>query len=249
VGVVSGGASGLGEACVRMLAKNGAKVAVLDLDEQRGAEIASELGASVIFFKTNVVDEKQVQAAIESTAETFGALHAAINCAGIGPAAKILSKKGIMPLEQFTRIVDINLIGTFNVMRFSVNKMVQNSSNGDGEKGVIINTASIAASEGQIGQTAYSASKAGVVGLTLPAAREFALYGVRVVTIMPGLFDTPLASGIPEQVRESLISMIPFPRRFGRPDEYAHLAMHVIENAFINGTTLRLDGALRMPGK
>jgi NAD(P)-dependent dehydrogenase (short-subunit alcohol dehydrogenase family) len=249
VAVITGGASGLGEACARSLVKHGAKVAILDLAEDRGKTIASELDGSAIFFKTNIVDEQQVQGAIAKTVESFGAVHAAINCAGIGPAAKVLSKKGVMPLDQFMRVVDINLIGTFNVIRYAAEKMAQNTPNEDGERGVIVNTASIAASEGQIGQTAYSASKAAVTGLTLPAAREFAEHGIRVVTIVPGLFDTPLAGGLPDKVRDALIAMIPFPHRFGRPEEFAKLVEHIIENAFINGTSIRLDGALRMAGK
>lgn len=249
VAVVTGGASGLGEACVRALVKEGAKVAVLDVDEDRGKAISSELEPSVIFCKTDVPDEESVKAAIERAVESFGSVHIAINCAGIGPAEKILGKKGLMPLEHFTRVLDINLIGTFNVMRYAVEKMVQNLPNEDKERGVIINTASIAAFEGQIGQTAYSASKAAVVGLTLPAAREFADYGVRVVTIVPGIFETPMAGGLPEKVRESLTSLIPFPRRFGKPDEFAMLAKQIIENPFLNGTTIRLDASLRMASK
>lgn len=247
--VVTGGASGLGEACVRALVKRGAKVAVLDMDEDRGQVLCAEQGPSAIFCRADVTDEKSVQAAVDRAAAAFGSVHVALNCAGVGPAAKILGKKGLVPLEHFTRVLDINLVGTFNVMRYAVEKMVQNPPNVDGERGVIINTASIAAFEGQIGQTAYSASKAGVVGLTLPAAREFADYGVRIVCIAPGLFETPLAMGVPENVRQSLVSMIPFPHRFGKPDEFAMLAGQIIENPFLNGTTIRLDGSLRMTGK
>ena len=249
VAVVTGGASGLGEACVQALVKRGAKVAILDMDEDRGRALCAEQGPSVIFCNTDVTDEASVQAAIEKTAAEFGTVHVAINCAGVGPAAKILSKKGLMPLEKFKKVIDINLIGTFNVMRYAVERMVANDPNEDGERGLIINTASIAAFEGQIGQSAYSASKAGVVGLTLPVARELANQGVRIACIVPGLFETPLAAGLPDKVKDSLISMIPFPQRFGRPEEYAMLAVHIMENAFINGTTIRLDGALRMAGK
>lgn len=246
--VVTGGASGLGEACVRALVKRGAKVAILDVDEDRGQALCAELGSSVIFCKTDVPDEKSVQAAIDRSVAKFGSVHVAINCAGVGHAAKMLGKKGLMPLKHFTRVLDINLIGTLNVMRYAVEKMVQNSPNGDGERGVIINTGSIAAFEGQVGQAAYSASKAAVVGLTLPVAREFADSGVRVVAIVPGLFETPMAEGLPENVKQSLISMIPFPQRFGTPNEFAMLAGQIIENPFLNGTSIRLDGALRMAG-
>ncbi len=246
VAVITGGASGLGEACTRELVKDGAKVAILDVDEERGNALVSELEPEVIFCKTDVTDETSVQAAIDRAAASFGSVHVAINCAGVGPAAKILGKKGPMPLEKFTKVVDINLIGTFNVMRFAVQKMAQNSPDEDGERGVIINTASIAAFEGQTGQAAYSASKAAVCGLTLPAAREFAEYGVRVVAILPGLFETPMAASLPEKVKEGLTSLIPFPRRFGRPHEFAKLAKEIIGNPFLNGTNIRLDASLRM---
>lgn len=249
VAVVTGGASGLGEACVRALVKEGANVAVFDLDEDKGNAISSELQPCVIFCKTNVTNEQSVRDAVEKVVSSFGAIHIAINCAGVGTAEKILSKKGLMPLDHFTRVLDINLIGTFNVMRFVVEKMVQNSPSEDNERGVIINTASIAAFEGQIGQTAYSASKAAVAGMTLPAAREFAEFGVRVLTIVPGIFETPMAGGLPEKVKESLTSMIPFPRRFGKPDEFSMLAKHIIENPYLNGTNIRLDASVRMAGK
>ncbi len=247
--VVTGGASGLGEACVRALVKRGAKAAILDMDKDRSLALCDELGPSTIFCETDISDEKTVQAALDKAVESFGAVHASINCAGVGPAAKILSKKGVMPLEHWNRVIDINLTGTLNVMRYAVERMVRNDPNEDGEKGVIINTASIAAFEGQIGQAAYSASKAGVVGMTLPAAREFASYGVRVVTIVPGLFETPMSAGLPENVKQSLINMIPFPHRFGKPEEFAMAATQIIENPIINGTSIRLDGALRMAGK
>lgn len=246
---VTGGASGLGEACTRAFVKDGARVAILDLDEQRGTELASELEPSVIFVKTDVPDEKSVQAALDRTVEAFGSIRVAVNCAGVGSAAKILGRKGLAPLEHFTGVLNINLIGTLNVIRYSVEKMVTNSPNEDGERGVIINTASIAAYEGQIGQVAYAASKAGVIGLTLPAAREFAEYGVRVVTIVPGLFETPMAQGLPEKIKDSLVSNIPFPHRFGKPEEFAMLTKQIIENAYLNGTSIRLDGCLRMAGK
>lgn len=247
--VVTGGASGLGEACVRSLVKQGSKVAILDMAEERGREIATELGNDAIFCKTDVTDEKTVQAAMDMAMESFGAIHVAVNCAGVGTPAKILGKSGPMSIEHFMKVVQINLIGTVNVIRLAAEKMIQNTGNEDGEKGVVINTASVAAFEGQIGQAAYSASKAAVVGLTLPVAREFAAYGIRVVTIAPGLFETPMAGGLPEKVRSSLTEMIPFPRRFGKPSEFAELVNHIIENSYLNGFTIRLDASIRMGAK
>jgi 3-hydroxyacyl-CoA dehydrogenase / 3-hydroxy-2-methylbutyryl-CoA dehydrogenase len=246
VALITGGASGLGEACARKLVELGAKVAIVDFAEERGREIASQLGESAIFCKTDVTDEKDVQTAVDTAMDAFGAVHVAINCAGVGTPAKVLGKKGPMPIEGFMKVVQINLIGTVNVIRLVAEKMVLNEGNEDGEKGVIINTASVAAFEGQIGQAAYSASKAAVVGLTLPVAREFADYGVRVVTIAPGLFDTPMASGLPEKVRDSLTAMIPFPHRFGKPGEFAMLVKHIVENPYLNGMTIRLDASIRM---
>jgi NAD(P)-dependent dehydrogenase (short-subunit alcohol dehydrogenase family) len=204
------------------------------------------LGENAIFCKTDVTDEKMVQAAVDAAMESFGAIHVAINCAGVPTAAKVLSKKGPMPIEGFMNVVQINLIGTVNVIRLAAEKMVQNAGNEDGEKGVVINTASVAAFEGQIGQAAYSASKAAVVGLTLPVAREFANYGMRMVTIAPGLFETPMALGLPEKVREGLINMIPFPHRFGKAAEFAMLVKQIIENPYLNGMTIRLDAGIRM---
>jgi len=249
VAVVTGGASGLGEATVRMFVRGGGQAAILDLDEERGRRAASELGDKAIFCKTNVVDEESVQAAIKKTLESFGAIHIAINCAGIAPPAKVLGKSGPMPLKLFDQVVQINLIGTMNVIRLSSEKMVENSPNADGEKGIVINTASAAAFDGQIGQAAYSASKAGVVGMTLPIAREFADYGIRVVTIAPGLFETPMLAGLPEKAKESLGKMTPFPKRLGKPSEFAGLVQHIIENSMLNGEVIRLDGALRMAAK
>jgi len=244
--VVTGGASGLGEATVRMVVAEGGKAAILDFDEERGKKIAGELGASVIFCKTDVTDENAVKQAVDKTVEAFGGIHFAVNCAGVATPAKILSKKGAIPVEQFNRVVQINLIGTLLVIKLASEKMVQNKSNEDGEKGVVINTASVAAFDGQIGQAAYSASKAAVVGMTLPIAREFADYGIRVVTIAPGLFDTPMLAGLPEKARESLITQVPFPKRLGKPGEYAMLVRHIIENPLLNGETIRLDQAIRM---
>lgn len=247
--LVTGGASGLGEACVRNLVKGRAKAVIMDLDETRGGKLAAELGNSVIFAKTDVTSEESVQSAIQQAISAFGGINVAINCAGIGDPGKMLSKKGPMPLATFNRMIQINLVGTFNVVRLAVAQMINNKPNEDGEKGVVINTASVAAFDGQIGQPAYAASKAGVVGMTLPLARECAEYGIRVMTIAPGLFNTPMLSILPEAAREALGKMIPFPSRLGKPDEYAALAMHIIENPMLNGEVIRLDGAIRMAAK
>jgi len=247
--VVTGGASGLGEACVRALVNDGAKVSIFDFDEQRGKKVASDVGDDVIFCSTDITDEKSVQTAIDKTMESLGVIHVVINCAGVGIPAKVLGKDGPMSIKHFNQVVQINLMGTMNVIRLAAEKMVKNTPNEDGEKGVIINTASAAAFEGQIGQAAYSASKAGVVGMTLPIAREFADYGIRVVTIAPGLFKTPMLAGLPEDVRDSLGKMIPFPKRLGKPIEFAMLAQHIIENPMLNGGVIRLDGAIRMAAK
>ena len=247
--LVTGGASGLGEASIRQLVQDGARAAILDLDEDRGNRLAAELGNSAIFCKTDVTDEKSVQAAIDKAMAAFGAIHIALNCAGIGIPGKVISKKGSMPIEQFNKVLQVNLVGTLTVIKNAAEKMLDNSPNADGEKGVIINTASVAAFEGQIGQAAYSASKGGIVGMTLPIAREFADYGIRVVTIAPGLFDTPMMAGLPEKAKESLVEMIPFPKRLGRPSEYALTVKHLIENPMFNGSTIRLDQAIRMGAK
>ncbi|MFK5953023.1 MAG: 3-hydroxyacyl-CoA dehydrogenase [Desulfobacterium sp.] len=244
--VVTGGASGLGKACVRELSAKGARVAIFDFDETRGRKVASESGDSIIFCKTDVSDENSVKAAIANTMEAFGNIHFTINCAGIATPAKVLSKKGPMPLELFNKITQVNLVGTMNVLRLTAEKMVDNDPNQDGEKGVIINTASIAAFEGQIGQAAYSASKSGIVGMTLPIAREFASYGIRVMTIAPGLFETPMLAGLPEEAKKSIIASIPFPKRLARASEFAILAKHIIENPVLNGETIRLDSCIRL---
>lgn len=249
VAIVTGGASGLGEACVRNLLKGGAKVAIFDFAADKGEKIAAELGKDVIFAQTNVADETGVQAAVNKTMEAFGAINITINCAGGGAPMKVLSKKGPMPLAAFNRTIQINLIGTFNVIRLAVEQMVKNEPNSEGEKGVIINTSSVAAFDGQIGQADYSASKGGIVAMTLPIARECADYGIRVMTIAPGLFDTPLLHGLPEAAREALSKMAPFPQRLGRPEEFAALARHIIENPMLNGEVIRLDGAIRMAAK
>lgn len=246
VAVITGGASGLGAACASELLNNGANVAILDLNETRHENAIPSFLDRTIFFKTDVSDEKSVQNALNATMGSFGAIHVVINCAGVGTPSKILGKNGPMSIDGFNKVVQINLIGTVNLIRLASEKMLRNRGNEDGEKGVVINTASVAAFEGQIGQAAYAASKAAVVGLTLPVARELADYGIRVVTIAPGLFDTPMARSLPEKVRETLAAAVPFPRRFGKPHEFAGLARHIIENASINGTTIRIDGAVRM---
>jgi NAD(P)-dependent dehydrogenase (short-subunit alcohol dehydrogenase family) len=249
VAVVTGGASGLGEACVRDLVKGGGKVAILDVAEEGGNKLAVDLGDSAIFCKTDVTDEASVRSAIESAANAFGFINVAVNCAGVPTPGKILGKHGPMSMDHFNKVLQINLMGTVNVIRLAAEKMVQNTGNEDGEKGVVINTASVAAFEGQIGQVAYAASKAAVVGLTLPVAREFAEYGLRIATIAPGLFSTPMAGSLPEKVLDSLRATIPFPKRFGHPSEFAMLVRHIIENPFINGTTIRLDASIRMAAK
>ena len=249
VAVVSGGASGLGEACVRDLVKGGARVSIFDFDEQSGVKVASDMGDRVIFCNTDVTDEKSVEAAIDKTMKFFGSIHVVINCAGVGTPAKVLGKEGPISMEHFNRVVQINLMGTMNVIRLAAEKMVANTPNEDGEKGVVINTASAAAFEGQIGQAAYAASKAGVVGMTLPIAREFADYGIRVMTIAPGLFETPMLAGLPEKAKEALNKMMPFPKRLGKPSEFSMLVRHIVENPMLNGSIIRLDAALRMAAK
>jgi 3-hydroxyacyl-CoA dehydrogenase/3-hydroxy-2-methylbutyryl-CoA dehydrogenase len=247
--VVTGGASGLGEASVRSLCALGARVAIFDIAVERGEKLAAELGPNCIFVPTDVTSDEASRAAVEKAVAAFGTINVAINCAGVGDPGKVLSKKGPMPLAFFNRVIQINLVGTFNIIRLAVEQMVKNAPNGEGEKGVIINTASAAAFDGQIGQPAYSASKAGIVGMTLPIARECADYGIRVMTIAPGLFETPMMAGLPESVRVQLAQTAPFPKRLGRPAEYAALVHHIIENAMLNGECIRLDGAVRMTAR
>lgn len=249
VAVVTGGASGLGETTVRNLVNAGAKVSIVDFAEDRGKAVAAELGDNVIFCKTDITDEKMVQEAMDSTVKTFGAIHIGVNCAGVGIPAKVLGKEGPMSMDHFNQVVQINLMGTMNIIRLAAEKMVNNTPTEDGEKGVFINTASVAAFEGQIGQAAYAASKAGVVGMALPIAREFAEYGIRVLTIAPGIFHTPMLATLPEKVQVALGQMVPFPKRLGKPDEYARLVMHIIENTMLNGEVIRLDGSIRMAAK
>jgi NAD(P)-dependent dehydrogenase (short-subunit alcohol dehydrogenase family) len=244
--LVAGGSSGLGEACVRRLVEKGANVVIADINNEAGEDMAEELGANAVFVYTDVTAEENVRGTVGTAVETFGGLHGTINCAGIAIAMKVLSSRGIHELDAFTTVIKVNLIGTFNVTRLAADVMAQSEPNKAGERGVIINTASVAAYEGQIGQAAYSASKGGVVAMTMPIARELARYGIRVVTIAPGLFDTPMLAGLPEKARQSLAEQVPFPSRLGRPDEYAKLAQHVIKNEMLNGEVIRLDGAIRM---
>jgi len=250
VAVVTGGASGLGEATVQTIVDNGGSAAIFDLQEERGAALVEKLGSDkVLFVKTNVTSEEEVINALNQTIEKFGAIHVAVNCAGIGAAEKTVGKEKPHDLVTFTRVIQVNLIGTFNVIRLAAEKMTLNTPNEEGERGVIINTASVAAFDGQMGQAAYSASKGGIVGMTLPIARDLSRHGIRVMTIAPGLIDTPLFAGAPEKVRQALGAMVPFPPRLGRPSEYAHLAKSIIENTMLNGETIRLDGAIRMQPK
>ncbi len=246
---VTGGASGLGAACARLLIQSGANVAIADLNGEAGNALAKELGNAALFLETNVAEEVSVQNSVKSARERFGSLHGVINCAGIGAAGKVIGRDGPLKLEAFTRVINVNLIGTFNVIRLATAAMIENTPNEGGERGVIINTASIAAFDGQIGQAAYSASKGGIVGMTLPIARELARYGIRVMTIAPGIFETPLLGTLPEAARTALEQQVPFPPRLGRPAEYAALAKHIIENEMLNGEVVRLDGAIRMPSK
>ena len=241
--LITGGASGLGAAAARMLAAAGARVFIADLNEPSGQALAQELGAT--FIKTDVTNEQQVQHAIEQA----GKLHILVTTAGIGVAEKLIGKNGVHDLQKFVRVIQVNLIGTFDAVRRAANLMTANGPDNDGGRGVIIMTASVAAFEGQIGQPAYSASKGGVVSMTLPLARELARHGIRVMTIAPGIFHTPLLGTLPEAAMQSLSEQVPFPRRLGQPAEYAALVRHIIENNMLNGTTIRIDGAIRMASK
>jgi len=249
VALVTGGASGLGEASVLELFKEGAKVVIIDVDEDKGEKLAATIGASAIFVKADITSETDVRQAVQKAIDTFKKINVAINCAGVANPGKLIGRKGPLPLESFNKVMQINLVGTLNVIRLAVEQMMSNTPGEEGEKGVIINTASVAAFDGQIGQVAYSASKSGVVGMTLPVARECADYGIRVVTIAPGLFDTPMMAGLPPAVKEDLAKTVPFPKRLGKPGEYAKLVIHIIENTMLNGCCIRLDGALRMSPK
>jgi len=245
--LITGGASGLGAACARMIVGSGGRVVIADLKANEA--LSAELGGAAIFSAADVTDTGQLQAAISSAVESFGGLHILISCAGIGDPERVVGKDGPMPLDRFTRIIGVNLIGAFNALRLAAAIMTGNVPDEEGERGVVINTASAAAFEGQIGQAAYSASKGGIVSMTLPIARELARYGIRVMTIAPGLFDTPLLAGLPEPARVSLGQSVPFPARLGRPAEFAQLARQIIENSMLNGSVIRLDGAMRMAAK
>jgi NAD(P)-dependent dehydrogenase (short-subunit alcohol dehydrogenase family) len=245
--LVVGGASGLGEATVRRLHGDGASVLIADLNEERGAALAQELGERASFAKADVTDADAVQAAVDQAAGQPGGLRISVCCAGIGWAQRVASKRGPHALEPFETVLRVNLIGTFNVLRLAAQAMIAADPTPEGERGVCVNTASIAAFDGQIGQISYSASKGGIVGMTLPAARDLASVGIRVCTIAPGTFDTPLLGALPDETREALASAIPFPSRLGRPDEFAALVAHIAENEMLNGEVIRLDGALRMP--
>ncbi|MFB2563141.1 3-hydroxyacyl-CoA dehydrogenase [Rhizobium sp. IMFF44] len=244
--VVTGGGSGLGAAVARMLAGEGANVVIADLNADAGAAIISELGAGAAFIKTDVTQEEDGQAAIDMAQERFGHLHGLVNCAGIAPGEKVIGRNGPHRLDSFGRTIGINLIGTFNMIRLAAATIVKEQPDADGERGVVVNTASVAAFDGQIGQAAYAASKGGVAAMTLPIARELARSGIRVVAIAPGIFETPMMAGMPHEVQESLSKSVPFPQRFGKPVEFAALVRHICENVMLNGEVIRLDGALRM---
>lgn len=242
--IVTGGGSGLGEATARMIAAAGGYPVILDLNVEKGRALAYEING--LFFKTNVVKEEDVQAAINGAVEKYGSIQGVVNCAGIGTSTRVVGKKGVFPLDEFNFIIQVNLVGTFNVIRLAAAAMMTNEPNEHGERGVIVSTASVAAFDGQIGQAAYSASKSGIVGMTLPIARDLASYGIRVMTIAPGIFDTPLMNRAPQELKEALGKQIPFPSRLGEADEFAHLVKAIFENPMLNGETIRLDGAIRM---
>lgn len=244
--VVTGGGSGLGAATARRLVAAGGKVVLVDINEDAGAAMVAELGDACRFVRADVTSEDDVKVAVETAVSQFGGLHGAINCAGIAIAVKVLGRQGIHSLEAFSKVIQINLIGSFNVIRLVAEVVAQNEPNAGGERGVFINTASVAGYDGQIGQTAYAASKGGIIAMTLPLAREFARSGMRVMTIAPGIMDTPMLAGLPEDARISLGQQVPFPSRLGNPEEYAALAEHIIENSLLNGEVIRLDGAIRM---
>jgi NAD(P)-dependent dehydrogenase (short-subunit alcohol dehydrogenase family) len=246
--LITGGASGLGAACAREFTGAGANVVLLDVAEH-GTDVAKEIGSKARFARTDVTDPAQVQGAIDVAMREFGGVHGAINCAGIATAERVVGREGPQPLEHFAKVVSVNLIGTFNVIRLVAAQMLKRDAAPGEDRGVIVCTASVAAFDGQIGQAAYSASKGGVVALTLPVAREFAQHQIRVMSIAPGIFDTPMMAGLPEAARESLGKQTPFPPRLGSPPEYAALARHIVENQMLNGEVIRLDGAIRLAPK
>jgi NAD(P)-dependent dehydrogenase (short-subunit alcohol dehydrogenase family) len=247
--LVTGGASGLGGATAEMIAGSGGQVVIVDVNESAGTSLAAKLGDRCRFVRADVTSETEIERAVDTAVQSFGALHGAVNAAGVGAAERVLGKEGPQPLAHFSKVIQINLVGTFNVIRLAAAAMARNQPDEAGERGVIVNTASVAAYDGQIGQAAYSASKGGIVAMTLPVARELARIGVRVMTIAPGTFDTPLLAGLPEAARQSLAQQVPFPPRLGRPPEYAALVRHIFENQMLNGEVIRLDGAIRMAPK
>lgn len=247
--LISGGASGLGFATAQMIVNHGGSVLLADSNKEAGEEAARKLGAGAVFAPTDVTSESEVQTAIDIALNVFGGLHGVINCAGIGPAERVLGRNGVHSLASFARVIQVNLIGAFNVIRLAANHIQHAEPGESGERGIVINTASMAAYDGQIGQAAYSASKGGIVAMTLPLARELARVGIRVMTIAPGIFETPMMNNLNEETKASLAGQIPFPKRFGRPEEYAALAKHIIENPMLNGEVIRLDGAIRMGSK
>jgi len=247
--LVTGGGSGLGAATARRLAAAGANVVVVDVQREHGERLAQEIGARARFAPADVTDEAQVARAIAAARASFGSLQGAVSCAGIAPGERVLGKQGPHRLDSFRRTLEVNLVGTFNVLRLAAQAMAENTPDGGGERGIIVNTASVAAFEGQVGQVAYSASKAGVAALTLPAARELARFGIRVMTIAPGVFETPMAAAFAPELQQSLAAQTPFPPRLGKPEEYAALVQHIVENPMLNGEVIRLDGALRMSAK
>jgi NAD(P)-dependent dehydrogenase (short-subunit alcohol dehydrogenase family) len=250
VALISGGASGLGAACAQMIAEAGGYVAIADIDGDRGAAVAAMLSNDTLFVRTDVTQAAAAEAAVAATLERFGRVDISINCAGIAPPQRLIGKDGTaMPLDVFARVIGVNLIGTFNMARVAAAAMAKNVQGEHGERGVVINTASIAAYEGQIGQVPYAASKAAIAGMTLPMARDLARHAIRVMAIAPGIFDTPLLAGIPEEARASLAAGVPFPQVLGQPAQFAALARHIIENSYLNGEVIRIDAALRMPPK
>ncbi|MDD0843511.1 SDR family NAD(P)-dependent oxidoreductase [Pseudomonas sp. Gutcm_11s] len=247
--LITGGGSGLGLASARELVGLGARVLLLDINAEAGAKAAAELGERARFLRADISSEADGRAAVEDALQAFGAVHGLVNCAGVAPAEKVLGRNGAHGLDSFARTISINLIGSFNMLRLAAEAMAKNQPNEGGERGVIINTASVAAFDGQMGQAAYSASKGGVAAMTLPAARDLARSGIRVMCIAPGIFETPMMAGMPQEVQDSLAANVPFPPRLGRPAEYAALVRHIVENAMLNGEVIRLDGALRMAAK
>ena len=247
--IITGGASGLGAGTARMLVAQGGKVILADLNEAAGKALAAELGGNARFVATNVADEASAKACVAEALAAFGGLHGLVNCAGIATAEKVLGKNGPHALDTFAKTITVNLVGSFNMIRLASEVMSQGAPNAAGERGVIVSTASVAAYDGQIGQAAYAASKGGIVGMTLPIARELARFGIRVMTIAPGIFETPMLLGMPQEIQDALGKMVPFPSRLGKPAEYAALVRHIVENEMLNGEIIRLDGAIRMAPK